>query len=137
MGKGRVIGIDFGTKRVGLAIADPLKIFAQPYGTFDPDTALAKLQDINASEGVGTVVVGWPLLPDGSEGDSTRRVSEFMSRISKRLPDARIIRWDERFTSYEARELISRGEKPSMKTSGRGRIDAAAAGIILQEFLDA
>ena len=136
MGGARLIGIDFGTRRVGIAIADPLRMFAQPLGTFDPDATLEKLQDLNSGEGIETIIIGWPLLSDGSEGESTQRVTEYINRIEKRLPDTRIVRWDERFTSQEAKEMIARSGKPSMRATGRGRIDAAAAGIILQQYLD-
>ncbi|GMQ82764.1 MAG: Holliday junction resolvase RuvX [Rhodothermia bacterium] len=136
MDEGRLVGVDFGMKRVGLAIADPLKLFAQVFGTFDPDTALEKLSEMNEKEGVNCIVVGWPVRPDNSAGTAVQNVSEFIRRINVRLPHVEIVRWNEEYTSEVAKSLISAGEKPSMRRSGRGRIDAAAAAIILQEYLD-
>lgn len=136
MDEGRLVGVDFGMKRVGLAIADPLRIFSQVLGTFDPSIALEKLSELDEKEGVQKIVVGWPVFPDNSEGEAVQRVSEFIRRITVRLPHVKIVRWNEEYTSELAKELISAGEKPSMKRSGRGRIDAAVAAIILQEYLD-
>lgn len=136
MDEGRLVGIDFGTKRVGLAIADPLNIFAQVLGTFDPDVALEKLSELNENEGLNCIIVGWPVLPDNSQGSAVQRVSEFVRRIHVRLPRVKVVQWNEEYTSEVAKELIMAGEKPSLRRSGRGRIDAAAAAIILQEYLD-
>lgn len=131
MGEGRVVGIDYGTKRVGIAIADPLGMFAQPVGTFDPDGAIGKLRSIGQDDGIRTVVIGWPLSEDGRETDSTRRVDRFVRRIRNALGTVEVVRWDERYTSEEARDRL-RGRGPV----GVGRVDTAAAGIILQEYLD-
>ncbi len=136
MDEGRLLGVDFGTKRVGLAIADPLKLFAQVFGTFVPEIALEQLSELNEREGISCIVVGWPVLPDNSEGAAVQNVSEFIRKINVRLPHVKIVRWNEEYTSELAKELISVGERPSMRRSGRGRIDAAAAAIILQEYLD-
>lgn len=132
----RIIGVDFGTKRVGLAKADPLGMFAQPVGTYSPSDALDQIADLNQSDQITTVVIGWPLEEDGSHGKMIQLVKEYVNRIRKRLPDAEIVRRDERNSSERAKELIRSSERPSMRKTGRGRIDTAAAGIILQEYLD-
>jgi putative Holliday junction resolvase len=131
MGDGRIVGIDYGTKRVGLAMADPLQMFAQPVGTFDPDEAVRRLKAIHAEEGIGTVVIGWPLEEDGREGDSTRRVDRYVRRLRNALGRIEVVRWDERDTSEEARDRLA-GRGPVHE----GRVDTAAAGLILQEYLD-
>jgi len=133
---GRIVGIDFGTKRVGMSMADPLGMFAQPRGTYGPDRALGVLAELEAEDGVDAIVIGWPLTPDGEEGWITDRVQEFINRIRKVLPHAEVIKWDERGSSREARELIKSGAKPSLRSSGRQRIDTAAAGLLLQQYLD-
>ena len=135
MTKNRIVGIDYGIKRVGLAMADPLGMFAQPFGTHSPHDAIKKLEELHESEGVRTIIIGWPLQLDGTEGTATEAVSRFIKRIRKSLKDVEIIRWDERFTSEDARDQIRSGLNPSMRKKGRGRIDTAAAGIILEEYL--
>lgn len=131
----RVVGIDYGEIRVGLAIADPLGLFAQPIGTFSPGDAIANLVTLHQTEGIRTIVIGWPLLPDGTEGGATESVDRFVRRVLKRVGSIDIIRWDERNTSEEARDRILSGPNPSMRKAGRGRVDTVAAGIILEEYL--
>lgn len=130
------MAVDFGTKRVGVAIADPLRLFAQPVGTFPPNEALDVLTRVGNEEGVDVVVIGWPLESDGSLGRMTKLVGEYINRIRKRLPEAEIVRRDERHTSERAKELIRSSMRPSLRSSGRERIDTAAAGLLLQEYLD-
>ena len=129
----RIVGVDYGTRRVGLALADPLRMFAQPYGAYSPKEAVLRLVKLHAVEGIGVVVIGWPLMEDGSEGLATQRVEAYINRLSKMLSDAEFVRWDERYTSEEAKDRL-RG-----RTWGeeKGRVDVMAAGIILQEYLDA
>lgn len=130
------MAVDFGTKRVGVAIADPLRLFAQPVGTFAPNEALDVLFRVHQEDGVDVIVVGWPLETDGSLGKMTKRVGEYINRIRKRIPQAEIVRLDERNTSERAKELIRGGMRPSLRNTGRERIDTAAAGLLLQEYLD-
>jgi len=136
MGQGRIIGVDYGAKRVGLALSDPLRLFSQPLGAFEPTAALQKLEELDATDGVECLVVGWPVLPDGSEGEAVKKVRSYIKRLRGLLPDVAIVTWNEEYTSELAKSLISRGERPSLWRTGRGRIDAAAAAILLQEYLD-
>ncbi len=130
---GRVASVDFGTKRVGLALADPMRMFAQPFGTFSQSEAANRLGRLHAEEGIAVVIVGWPLMEDGSEGIATERVQQYINRLRRQLPGVQFIRWDERYTSEEAKEVLRGTGRPV----SRERVDAAAAGIILQEYLDA
>ncbi|MEQ9104199.1 MAG: Holliday junction resolvase RuvX [Rhodothermales bacterium] len=132
----RVVGLDFGTKRVGLAVSDPLRLFAQPVGTFTPDDAVGQLTRLESEFGIDAIVVGWPLLEDGVEGIAAERVQHYINRIVKKLPGARIVKWDERFSTERARDQLKTGSRPSLRKTGRGRIDTAVAGILLQEYLD-
>ena len=133
---GRTIGIDFGTKRVGLAIADPLNLFSQPVGTYSPDEVVDVLKRLKADEGLALIVIGWPFEEDGSEGKATERVQNYLNRLANLFPKTRFVKHDERYTTHQARELIKAGSKPLLKKSGRGRVDTAAACIILQEYLE-
>ena len=132
----RVVAVDYGTKRVGLATADPLRLFAQPHGTFTPDGAVEALRAMRAEEGLEAVVVGWPLTLEGEEGEATERVQAFVNRLRRALPDVRLVKWDERFTSEMAKEAIRAAGTARKARRERGRIDAAAAAIILQDYLD-
>lgn len=139
----RVVAVDYGTKRVGLAISDPLRMFAQPLGTFDPTGAVEALKSIRDTHGLDCIVVGWPLAEDGKEGVATRRVDEFVRRLRNALGKITVVRWDERHTSEAARDALKeRGQsvrKGGAKGKGSGeggRLDQAVAGILLQEYLD-
>ena len=132
----RCVGVDYGTKRVGLAISDPLWVFAQPLGTFSPKDAVRNLKELDRKEGIAVVVVGWPLMPDGSEGRATKAVEGFIRKIRKSISSIAIVKWDERYTSEVARDRV-REAGPRRKWRGtKGRLDTAAASIILQEYLD-
>jgi len=132
-GRPRIVSVDYGTRRVGLSIADPLRLFAQPLDTYNPESAIEKLVAIHQNEKIEVIVIGWPLEEDGSEGCATRRVNEYILRLLNRMPDVDVVRWDERYTSEEAKTML-RGRSYQGK---RGLVDQVAAGIILQEYLDA
>lgn len=134
---GRIVGIDFGTKRTGIAVADPLGLFAQPLGTFNPDEAVNELTRLARDVGIALLVLGWPLDPDGSEGEAVKRTASFERRILKALPGVRIERMDERYTSAEAGELMRRAGVPKRQRGSKERLDAASAAVILQSYLDA
>ncbi|MDQ7041251.1 MAG: Holliday junction resolvase RuvX [Rhodothermus sp.] len=131
----RLVGIDYGQKRVGLALADPLRVIAQPYGTYAPEEALHVLQQLHATDGIETLVIGWPLTEAGTEGKATQQVARFIRRLEQRLPGVRIVRWDERYTSELARERLREVGGRRKKRRDRGRVDQMAAAIILQEYL--
>ena len=122
--------------RVGLALADPLGLTAQPHGTYPPDAALEELQRIQTSDGLETVVIGWPLTEAGKEEEAVERVREYVNRINKALPDVKVVQWDERYTSELAKRKIAEAGPRKGTRHKKGRVDAAAAAIILQEYLD-
>ncbi|GAB5520810.1 MAG: Holliday junction resolvase RuvX [Rhodothermales bacterium] len=132
----RLVGVDYGHKRVGLALADPLRMFAKAYRTVLTREAVAELVDLDQREGIETLVVGWPLLPDGSEGAATEKVAAFVKRVEKALPDVEVVRMDERYTSEEAKALVRVSAAKRKQRRERGRVDAAAAALILQRYLD-
>jgi putative Holliday junction resolvase len=133
----RVLAVDVGTKRVGIAKADPLQMFAQVHGTFSPDDALDELEGIDEREGIETLVVGWPLTEEGEEGEATELVQDYVDRITERLPDVPIVKNDERFTSEMAKDALRRAGVKQPGRFDKGRVDAAAAALILQNYLDA
>lgn len=131
----RIVAVDYGKRRVGLALADPLRIIAQPYGTYAPMEALQVLRRLHADEGIETLVVGWPLNEAGKEGEATRQVARFIRQLQLLLPGTQIIRWDERYTSELAKERLRAVGGPRKKRRDKGRVDQMAAVIILQEYL--
>ena len=128
----RIVAVDYGTCRTGVALADPLGLFAQPFGTWPPDVAADRLVDLHKSEGIAVIVIGWPLKENGIEGIATRRVDAYIRHLKKRLAGTRMVRWDERFTTEEAKDRL-RGR---LRRGHKKRVDMMAAGIILQEYLD-
>ncbi len=134
--RSRIVGVDYGTKRVGLAVADPLRLFAQPLETHAPDEAVTALRVLHDREGIETLVVGWPLTPDGEEGAATQRVQPFVNRLRNAFPGVAIVTWDERFSSARAQDAIRAAGAGRKARRDRARVDRAAAAVILQEYLD-
>lgn len=132
----RIVSIDYGTKRVGLAMADPLRMFAQPIGAVTPDEAVTKLQQVHNDERIAIIVIGWPLMEDGEEGNATQRVQQYINRLRKKLPHVEFVKWDERYTSLLAKEQLKEVGGSRKRRREKGRVDAMAASIILQEYLD-
>jgi len=136
---GRIVAIDYGTKRVGIAVTDPLGLFPQPYGTFSPAEAVEALRKLQQQDGIQTIVIGWPLTKEGDEGTGTARVQQYINRLHNALDAVDIVKWDERYTTIEARERLAASDhtkKRLHRRSHKGRVDEAAAGLMLQEFLN-
>ena len=132
------LGIDYGTKRIGLALADELGI-ALPFGTIPgvdfPDW-IEEMKRVVNERGVDELVIGYPIHMDGAVGKRAKEVDTFISELTERfsLPVHRV---DERLTSVAAAESIQK--KPKGKRGKRppdGRIDATAASLILRDFLE-
>ena len=132
----RLIGIDYGTKRVGLAMTDPLCLFAQPIGTFSPSEAVKQIQIIDRQEGISHLIVGWPLTLDGQETEITARVQRYIDRLARQLPHAIIEKVDERYSSRRASAALVEAGVSKKARRQKGRLDSAAAALILQDYLD-
>ena len=132
----RLVGVDYGAKRVGIALADPLRLFARPLGTYAPGEALDVLARLGAEAGIEAVVVGWPLLDDGAEGRAVDRIRPFIGRLKKAVPGVRVEVQDERDSSRRAMADLVEAGVPKGKRRQKGALDAAAACVILQDWLD-
>lgn len=132
----RLIGIDVGTKWVGLARTDLLRMVANPIGTYPPEQAIEKLKDLVETETVEKLVIGWPLTPDGGEGRAIKMVERFITRLRLVLPEIEIAKMDERYTSKEAVAAMVESGVPKMKRRDSDRVNQAAAAIILQKYLE-
>jgi len=128
--------VDYGTRRVGLAVTDPLRLFAQPLGTFSPGEAVERLKQLRDGDGLETVVLGWPLTEAGEEGPATRRVEPFFGRLRNALPGVAVVKHDERFTSRRAAEALVQAGVRKKARREKGRLDAVAATLILQDYLE-
>jgi putative Holliday junction resolvase len=133
---GRIIGIDVGTKWIGLARTDLLKTVANPIGTYYVDDVFEALEEQLENENVEKIVVGWPLTPEGEEGRAIKMVEEFLTKLEARFPDIEIAKIDERYTTKEAVRAMVEAGVPKMKRRESDRINQAAAAIILQKYIE-
>lgn len=135
-GGGRLLGIDYGSKRIGLAVSDPEGRVAVVLGTFERTNdrgAARHVGRVAAREGVAGLVLGEPRRLDGTRGDAARRVARFARRLEE-VTGLPVTLVDESLTSVEAeRRLRQAGVDPA---ADPGRVDAVAAQILLQEVLD-
>jgi len=131
----RILAVDVGQKRYGLAQSDPTQTIASAVGTFHLEDLLAKLREITAREPIETLVVGWPLNMDSAESEATDRVKAFITTIERRFPTLHIVKYDERFTSVMAQRTIRESGVGKMKRREKGLVDSVAVVILLQEYL--
>ena len=132
----RIIAIDYGSKRVGLAVTDPLQMIAGPLDTIHSKDVIAYLKTYMEREEVGLFVLGKPLQMDGSDSESARLVENFLSLLRKNFPAVPVERVDERFTSKMAqRTLIDAGKKKKDRQD-KSLLDKISATLILQSYLD-
>lgn len=132
----RLIGIDVGKKRIGLAQSDLLRTIASPIGAYGGGEIFKKLKEICNQDTVKKFIVGWPITLKGEEGDSVHMVKSFLGELKKMFPDVEIVTLDERFTSVRAKQAIIDSGKPKKKRRDKGQVDAVAAAIILQDYMD-
>ncbi|HUS15381.1 MAG TPA: Holliday junction resolvase RuvX [Chloroflexia bacterium] len=133
----RVLAIDPGRKRIGVAISDELQMVARPLPAIQArgrNADAAALAALVRAEGVGQVVVGLPLPLHGTAGPQAGRVQKFGDYLATQLA-VPLTYWDERFTTVEAGRLLSQAGIPPRKQ--RDHIDSAAAAVLLQSYLDA
>jgi putative Holliday junction resolvase len=129
----RILGIDPGTRRIGLALSDPTGTIAEPLETIDTRRTprwMDRLREIVERYDVGEIVVGLPVTLAGREGESARMARELAARVEREL-DRPVRLWDERLSTAEARRVL-RGERAE-----KGAADRVAAALVLQSYLEA
>ena len=132
----RILSIDFGKKRTGLAVTDPLQIIANPLETVATATLFDYLENYIKKEPVERIVIGRPTQPHGKPSENLARVENFYNRWRKIHPEIPIDYYDERFTSVIAhRAIIDSGVKKSTRRENKGLVDAISATIILQDYM--
>lgn len=132
----RILALDHGTVRIGLAVSDEMKLFAQPldYLPAEPFAEfIQRLKAIVKEKEVDLIVVGMPRNMDGSYGPAAQRVREFVIALKEAIPMP-IRTWDERLTSVTANRLLSEGNVRGEKR--KEKVDKVAAAVLLQSYLD-
>lgn len=132
----RILAIDYGTKRVGLAVTDPLQIIANPMDTVHAKDVIQYLKDYLAREEVSLFVVGKPLQMDGSDSESAVQVEKFVSLLRKTFPAIPVERTDERFTSKIAQRTLLELGKKKKDRQDKKLLDKVSATLILQSYLE-
>ena len=132
----RILSIDYGKKRTGLAVTDPLQIIAGGLGTVDTSVLYEYIEAYIQREQVERIVIGKPMQPNGQPSENMVRVENFYNRWRKAHPEIPIEYYDERFTSVLAhRAMIDGGVKKKTRRENKGLLDEISATIILQDYL--
>ncbi len=133
----RILAIDYGTKRVGLAVTDPLKILASPLDTVHSKDLIKYLSNYFEKEEVESVVCGYPTNEEDEATDATRHVNAFINLFKKKFPNMPLNLQDESFSSQLAMQsMIMAGSNRKQRNKKSGNIDKVSAAIILQQYLE-
>jgi putative Holliday junction resolvase len=132
----RVLAIDYGTKRCGMAVSDPLGMIANGLPTVDTASLMAQLQALSQSHPFDTVVVGLPVRASGELSDVEAHILQAIAAMRQWKPDLRIERMDERFTSKIAMQSMIAAGATKKQRREKGNIDKVSATLILQEYLN-
>ena len=132
----RIIGIDFGKARTGLAVSDPLQIFASALETLPSAKIIEYLQKYSKSETITRFVVGWPVNLNGKLSEAAAGVQAFLAQLAKAFPDIPVTLEDERFTSVLAHRAMIDGGMKASRRRDKKEVDRISAAIILQSYLD-
>ena len=131
----RLLGIDHGENRIGLAISDQLGSFAHPYRTLQAGVhVIDQIRTIVRNEQIGKIVIGLPKNMDGTLGLSAAKAKSFSERLAQAIPDITILLWDERLTTLEAQRVLHTAGKNTRQS--KKMIDQVAAQILLQNYMD-
>ncbi len=132
----RLIGIDFGKKRTGLAVSDPLHIFSSALDTVDTAKLIDYLKNYAQKETIERFVVGFPVNMDGSPSEAASGVETFLKQLEKAFPDIPVSLEDERFTSVLAHRIMIDGGMKASDRKDKKSVDRISAALILQSYLD-
>jgi len=133
----RVLGVDYGSERIGLSLSDPLGLIAQPIPALkNTADVFSRLQQISSLEHVKLIVVGMPYNLKGQVARKAEQVLGFVEKLKGHL-EIEVVTWDERFTTTLAHKtMLAMGTKKKERQKKDGRIDSMAAAIMLQGYLD-
>lgn len=133
---GRILAIDYGKKRTGLAVTDPLRITANPLLTIETKDLINWLKTYFEKEKVDVVVIGHPTQMNGQESESMNYIRPFIANYKKLFPTIPIHMYDERFTSVIAHQAMIAGGMKKKDRQDKAIVDKIAACIILEGYLD-
>ena len=133
---GRIIGIDYGKKRVGLAVTDPLQMFASPLKTINTQEFDSFINDYIKTEQIDGFVIGYALQLNNKPSQSVKYIEPFITKLRKRFPGIPVYLEDERFTSKMAMKSIIEGGVKKSKRQDKKILDKISASIILQSWID-
>ena len=136
---GRILAIDYGRKRLGLAISDPLRLTARPLATWIRSNRrhdLARLRRLCREQEVSLIVMGWPLQLAGTQGEMASEAGRFAERLRADLGIA-VELVDERLSSWEAEQTLTETQGGKSRSRDRKRLDEVAAAVILRDYLRA
>lgn len=134
---GRILSIDYGKKRTGLAVSDTLQLVANGLTTVNTPELFDFVKNYLAKEKVDTIVVGKPKQMDNTASENMARIIPFFNRLRKSFPAVEVVYYDERFTSVLAHQaMITGGMKKSVRRNNKGKVDEISAVIILEDFME-
>jgi len=132
----KIVALDYGSKRVGVAISDPENKIAFALKTISTELVFKYIIDLVASEKTSIVVIGFPVNLDGSLNDISHEINIFINKLSQKIPEILVEKYDERFTSVIAKKTILNSGIGKQKRQNKSLVDKVSATIILQSYLD-
>ena len=133
---GRILSLDYGQRRIGVAVSDPLGVTAQPFDTWEGlgfNQIVEKIGLLITQIEIEKIIIGLPLTLKGEKGPSVKKVEQFAERLKRRIAIP-VILWDERLTSIQAKRILHQAEeKPSRR---KGKVDLIASVLLLQNYLE-
>lgn len=134
---GRILAFDYGRKRIGVAVTDPLQMIANALDTVSPNEVFKFIEDYLAKEQVETFVVGLPKTVKNEASESMKYIEPFVKNLKKKYPNIPVEMYDERFTSVLAHQaMIVGGVKKKERRENKELVDKVSATIILQSYLE-
>jgi putative holliday junction resolvase len=131
----RILAIDYGIKRTGIAVTDEFQIIASGLTTIPSETVIPFLKDYFSKENVSTVLIGEPKQMNGLPSESTPIIEKFVTTFTTEFPEMKVVRVDERFTSKMAFQTMIDSGLSKKQRQNKGLVDEIAATILLQDFL--
>jgi putative Holliday junction resolvase len=132
---GRILAIDYGSKRVGIAVTDPLRMIANGLTTVHSKDVISFLENYLKKESVDEIVVGEPKTLQNQKSDSARFIDPFVKHLQKKFPEKKIVRYDERFTSALAHQTMLMGGLKKKDRQNKETVDMVSATILLQDYM--